>query len=202
MFISIKKSSKLSDVLLPTGSLLSSLLCHRPLSTPSIIEHRCCCCSVAKPYWTLCDPVDCSMPGLLVPHYLLELPKFMSIELVMPSSHHILCCHLLLLLSVFPSIRVFSNESVLHIRYWSFSFSISPSNEYSGLISRTGLLSLQSKGLSRVFTSTTVQKHQFFSLSLLYGPPPNMCTGLLEHSCRCLQSAGVCTVGVYTAAGD
>ena len=150
----------------------------------------------------LCDPVDCSMPGLLVPHYLLELPKFMSTELVMPSSHHILCCHLLLLPSIFPSIRVFSNESVLHIRYWTFSFSISPSNEYSGLISRTGLLSLQSKGLSRVFSSTTVQKHQFFSLSLLYGPPPNMCTGLLEHSCRCLQSAGVCTVGVYTAAGD
>ena len=134
MFISIKKFSKLSDVLLPTGSLLTSLLCHRPLSTPSITEHRCCCCSVAKPCPTLCDPVDCSTPGLLVPHYLLELPKFMSIELVMPSSHHILCCHLLLLPSIFPSIRVFSNESVLHTRYWSFSFSISPSNEYSGLI--------------------------------------------------------------------
>ena len=67
-----------------------------------------------------------------------SLLKFMSIELVMPSNHLILCHLLLLLSSVFPSIRVFSNESVLHIRwpkYWSFSFSISPSNEYSGLIS-------------------------------------------------------------------
>ena len=67
-----------------------------------------------------------------------SLLKFMSIKLVMPSNHFILCCPLLLLPSVFPSIRVFSNESVLCIRwpkYWSFSFSIGPSNEYSGLIS-------------------------------------------------------------------
>ena len=67
-----------------------------------------------------------------------SLLKLMSIEMVMPSNHHILCCPLLLLSSIFPSIRVFSNESVLCIRwpkYWSFSFSISPSNEYSGLIS-------------------------------------------------------------------
>ena len=66
------------------------------------------------------------------------LLKLMSIELVMPSKHLILCCPLLLLPSIFPSIRVFSSESVLHIRwpkYWSFSFSISPSNEYSGMIS-------------------------------------------------------------------
>ena len=68
----------------------------------------------------------------------LRLLKVMSIESVMPSNHFILCCHLLRLPSIFPSIRVFSNESVLHIRwprYWSFSFSISPFNEYSGLIS-------------------------------------------------------------------
>ena len=67
-----------------------------------------------------------------------SLPKLMFIESVMPSNHLILCCPLLLLPSIFPSIRVFSNESVLHVRwptYWSFSFSISPSNEYSGLIS-------------------------------------------------------------------
>ena len=66
-----------------------------------------------------------------------SLLKFMSIKLVMPSNHFILCCPLLLLPSIFPSIRVFSNESVLRIRwpkYWGFSFSISPSNEYSGLI--------------------------------------------------------------------
>ena len=67
-----------------------------------------------------------------------SLPKLMSIELVMPSNHLILCCPLLLLPSIFPSIRLFSNESVLHFRwpkYWSFSFNISPSNEHSGLIS-------------------------------------------------------------------
>ena len=93
--------------------------------------------------------------------------KLVSIELVMPSNYLILSCPLLLLLSVFPSIRGFSSESALHIRwpkYWSFSFSISPSNEYSELISlrSTNLISLLSKGLSRVFCNTTVQKHQFF----------------------------------------
>ena len=78
------------------------------------------------------------MPGLPVHHQLLELLKLMSITSVMPSNHLILCRPLLLLPSIFPSIRVFSNESDLRIRwpkYWSFSFSISPSNEYSGLIS-------------------------------------------------------------------
>ena len=92
-------------------------------------------------------------------------PKLMSIELVMPSSHLILCCPLLLLPPVPPSIRVLSNESVLHKRwpkYWSFSFSISPSNEHQW----TGWISLQSKGLSRVFSNTTVQKHQFFGTQL------------------------------------
>ena len=72
------------------------------------------------------------------PYHLLELPKLMSIELVMPSNHLVLCCPLLLLPSIFPSIRVFSSELALHIRwpkYWSFNFSISPSDEYSGLIS-------------------------------------------------------------------
>ena len=83
-------------------------------------------------------------------------PKLMSIELVMPSNHLIISRPLLLLPSIFPSIRVFSNESALYIRwpkYWNFNFSISPSNEYSGLIHLgwTGWVSLQSKGLSRVF---------------------------------------------------
>ena len=89
----------------------------------------------------------------------------------MPSSHLILCHPLLLLPSVFPSIRVFSRESVLLIRwrkYWSFSFSISPSNEHSGLISSRmdwlDLLAVQ--GTLRVFTNTTVQKHQFFGAQL------------------------------------
>ena len=82
--------------------------------------------------------MNCIMPGLPVHHKLLEFFKLMSIESVMRSNHLILCCPLLLLPSIFPSIRVFSNESGLHIRwpkYWSFSFSISPSDEYSGLIS-------------------------------------------------------------------
>ena len=94
-----------------------------------------CCCSVARSCSTLCDPVDCSMPGFPVFHHLLEFSQTMSIESVMPSNHLILC-HPLLLSSVLASIRVFSNESALHIRwpkYWSFS--IKPSNEYSGLIS-------------------------------------------------------------------
>ena len=92
-------------------------------------------------------------------------PKLMSIESVMPSSHLILYRPLLLLPPVPPSIRVFSNESTLRMRwpkYWSFSFSISPSNP----LGWTGWISLQSKWLSRVFSNTTVQKHQFFSAQL------------------------------------
>ena len=96
-----------------------------------------------------------------------SLHKLTSIESVMPSNHLNLCRPLLLLPSVFPSIRVFSNESVLHIKwpkYWSFSFSISPSNEYQGWfpLGLTGLISL-TRVLSRFFSSTTVQKHQFFN---------------------------------------
>ena len=100
--------------------------------------------------------------------------KLMSIKSVMPSNHLILCYPLLLPPSTIPSIRVFSNESVLRIKwpkYWSFSFNISPSNKYSGFplgfpLGWTGCISLQSKGLSRVFSNTTVQKHQFFSTQL------------------------------------
>ena len=100
-----------------------------------------------------------------------SLLKRKSIELVMVSKYLILCRLLLLLPSVFPSIRVSSNESVLCLRwpkYWSFSFSISPSNKYSGLISfgLTGLISLLSKGLSRVFSRTKIRKHQFFGAQL------------------------------------
>ena len=104
-----------------------------------------------------------------------SLPKLISIESVMPSSHLILCCPLLFLPSIFPSIWVFSKESVLHIRWpkdWSFSFIISPSNENSGLISfrMDRWISLQSKGLSRVFSNTAVQKHQFVGARFLYSP--------------------------------
>ena len=101
-----------------------------------------------------------------------SLLKLMSVESVIPSNHLILCRPLLLLPPMPPSIRVFSNESALGMRwpkYWSFSFSISPSNEYSGVIflRMDWLDPLQSKGLSRPFSNTTVQKHQFFTLNLL-----------------------------------
>ena len=97
--------------------------------------------------------------------------KLMSIESVMSSNHLILSHPILLSPSIFPRIRVFSNESVLHIRwpkYWSFSFSISPSKEYSGWspLEWIGWISLQSNGLSSVFSNTTVQKHQFFGAQL------------------------------------
>ena len=92
----------------------------------------------------------------------------------MPSSHLILCCPLLLLPPIPPSIRVLSNESTLHMRwpkYWSFSFSISPSNEHPGLshpLGWTGWISLQSKGLSRVFSNTTVQNTSILQCSAFF----------------------------------
>ena len=113
-----------------------------------------CCSSFAQLCLTLCDPTDYSTPGFPVLHYLPELAQTqMSIELMMPSNHLILCHPLLLLPSIFLSIRVFSIESVICIRwtkYQSFSFSNSPYNEHSRMISFrwTGRISLQSKGLS------------------------------------------------------
>ena len=101
-------------------------------------KSMCCYCSVTRSCPILCDPMDCSMPGLPALHYAQSLLRLMSIELVMPFNHLILCHSLLLLPSIFSSIRVFPNDLALHIRrtkYWSFRFSISPSNEYSGLIS-------------------------------------------------------------------
>ena len=102
--------------------------------------------SVTQSCLTICDPMDCNMQASLSITNSRTLLKLMSIESVMPSNHLILCCPLLLLPSIFPSIRVFSKESVVRIRwpkYWSFSFSISACNEYSGLISfRTDWLDL------------------------------------------------------------
>ena len=114
-----------------------------------------------------------------------SLLKLMSIELVMPSSHLILC-HPLLPPSVFPSIRVFSNESVLFIRwpkYWSFSFNISPSNEYSGLISfRMDWLDLLAvQGILKSLLHTTVQKHQFFGTQLSSYSNSHIHTYLVEN---------------------
>ena len=112
-------------------------------------------------------PMDCSTTGLPVHYQLPELLKLMSIESVMPSNHLILLHPLLLPPSIFLSIRVFSNESAPCIRwpkYWSFSFGISPSNEYSGLISfRIDKFELlESLGLPRVFSSTTMREDKFF----------------------------------------
>ena len=120
---------------------------------------------------SLCDPMDCTTRGLTFHH---QLPEFTPTHVHWVGNtinHLILCFPLLLPPSIFLSIRVFSNESVLRIRwpkYWSFRFSISPSDEYSGLISfrMYWLALLLSKGLSRVFSNTTVQKHQFFSAQL------------------------------------
>ena len=94
--------------------------------------------SVAQSCPTLCNPMNCSPPGLPVHHNSRSSLRFTSIKSVMPSSHLILCCPFLLLPSIFHSIRVFSNESALHIRwpkYWSFNLSIIPSKEHPGLIS-------------------------------------------------------------------
>ena len=127
--------------------------------------------SVTQTCLTLCNPLDCSMLGLPVHHQLQSSLKLMSIESMMPSNHLILCHPLLLLPSISPSIRVFSNESTLHMRwpkFWSFSFSISSSNEYSGLISiRMGWLDLLAvQGTLKVFSNITVQKHQFFGTQI------------------------------------
>ena len=121
--------------------------------------------------------MNCSTPGFPVHHQL----KLMSLESVMPSNHLILCHPLFLLPSIFPSIRVFSNESVLRIRwpkYWNISFSISPFNEYSGLISfRMNWLDLLAvQGLSRVFSSTTAQTHQSSGTQRSSWPRSHICT--------------------------
>ena len=127
--------------------------------------------SVAQSCPTLCNPMNHSTPGLLSITNSWSSLKPMSIKSVMSSSHLILCRPLLLMPPIPPSIRVFSSESTLRMRwpkYWSFSFNISPSNEHPGLISfRMDWLNLlQSKGLSRVFSNTMVQKHQFFCAQL------------------------------------
>ena len=161
----------MSESLRPHGLQHARLLC--PPLSPGM--HA---CLVSQLCLTSCHPTDCSPSGSSV-HGILQARalervaitvswswvKFMSTKLVMLSNHIILYCPLLLP-SIFPSIRVFSEELVLHIRwpkYWSFSFSISPSNEYSRLpLGLTGLIFFQSTVLLRVFFSTTVQKRQFF----------------------------------------
>ena len=128
-----------------------------------------CCCLAAKSCPTLCNPMGCSRPNSQ------SLLKFMSVESVMLSNHLILCCPLLLPPSIFPSIRVFSNDSVLHIRWpkcWSFSFSISPSKKYSGLISfRMDWLDLCSPKNSQESSPTPELKSiNSLVLNFLYSP--------------------------------
>ena len=133
---------------------------------------------------TLCDPMTAARQASLSITNSQSLLKLMSIKSVMPSNHLILCHHLLLLTSIFLSIWVFSNESTLHIRwskYWSFSFSISPSNEDSGLISfRIDWFDLLAVQVSRVFSNTTAQKHRFFGTQLSLWSNSHIHTWLLE----------------------
>jgi len=135
-----------------------------PATCEYVIVESLSCAQLSAPPWTTAHqaPLSSTISWSLL--------RFMFIGSVMLYSHLILCCPLLLSL-VFPSIRVFSSESALHIRwpeYWSFSFSISLSNEYSGWfpLGLTVLISFQSKGLWRVFSSTTIWKHQFFMVQL------------------------------------
>ena len=141
--------------------------------------------SVAQSCPTLCDPMNRSTPGLPVHHQLPELTHLMCIESVMPSSHLILCCPLLLLPSIYPSIWVFSNESTLRMRWpkcWSFSLSISPSTEHPGLISFRmdwlDLLAVQGtlKSLHQHHSSkASILRHSaFFTVQLSH---PYMTTG-------------------------
>ena len=126
--------------------------------------------SVSQSCSTLCNPMNCSTPGLPVHHNSQSLPKLMSIESVMPSSHLILRRPLLLLPSIPPSIRVFSNESTLLTRwpkYWSFSFSITPSKEIPGLIFRMDWLDLlEVQGTLKSLSQHQSSKHKFFGAQL------------------------------------
>ena len=149
------------------------------------------CCPVAQSCPTLCDYVDCSTPGFPVLHHLLELAQthvYWASDAIQPSRP---------LLSPSPGFSLSQrqglfSESAPWIRWlkcWSLNFSISPSNEYSGLISfrnhhgsswLTGLISLQSKGLSRVFFRTSIQKHQFFGTQSPFWSNSHIHTWLLE----------------------
>ena len=131
----------------------------------SSVQFSCSVMSDSATLWTAAHQASLSITNSR------SLLKLMSTDSVIPSNHLILCHPLLLLSSIFPSIKVFSNESALCIRwpkYWSFSFSINPFNEYSGLISfrMDWLYLLTVQGTLKVFSNITVQKHQFFSTQI------------------------------------
>ena len=162
-----------------------------PNPSPSRVEYPSALfSSVAQSCPTLCDPWTAARQASLSITNSRSPPKLMSIESVMPSNHPILCRPLLLLPSIFPSIRVFSNESALHIRcpeYWSFSFSISPSNEHSGLISfRMDWLDLLADQRTLMSSPTSQSKSIHSSaLSFLCGPT---LTSIHDHCTHLLQT--------------
>ena len=129
--------------------------------------------------------MDCSTPGFPSFTITRSLLRLMSIESGMPSNHLILCCPLLLLPSIFSSIRVLSNELALRIRwpkYWNFSFSIRPSSEYSGLISvKVNWFALLAIQVTLKSSSITIQKHQFFGAQPSLWSNSHLCTWLLEN---------------------
>ena len=138
-----------------------------------------------RPAWLFPTPLTAAWQASLFFTISWSLLKLMSIELVMPFNHLILCHPLLLLPSIFPSIRVFSNELALRVgwpKYWSFSFSISPFNEYSGLISfRTDWLDLLAvQGTLNSLLQTTIQKHPFFGAQPSLWSNSHNCAWLLE----------------------
>ena len=150
----------------------------RPPHKFSSVQSLCCVQFFATP-WTAAHQASLSINNSR------SLSKLMSIESEMPFNHLILCCPPLLPPSILPSIRDFSNESIFHIRWpkdWSFSLSISPSNEYSGLIffrmDWLDLLAVQ--GTLGVFSNTIVQKHQLFSAQLSLWSNSHIHTWLLE----------------------
>ena len=147
--------------------------------------------SVDQSYLTLCYAMNCRTPGLPGHHRPSEFTQTLSIESMMPSYHLILCRPLFLLTSIFPNIRVYSNESAFRIRlpnYWSFSFNISPSNEHPGLIAlrMDGWISLQSKGLSRGSSNTTLQSINSSALFIVQLSHPHMTTGKTIALASCI----------------
>jgi len=143
--------------------------------------------SVTQSCLNLCDPWTAALQASLYITNSQSLPKFMSTESVMPFNHHILCCPLLLLPSLFIRIRVFSNESALHIRwpkYWSFSWNISPSSEHSGLISfRMDWLDLLAvQGTLKSLLQCHSSKHQFYNAQFSLYSNSHIYTWLLEKT--------------------
>ena len=159
---------------------LKKIKCFKENHKEENIRYRAYYCSVAKSCLALCDPIDCRMSGSSV---FWSLLKCMCIRSVMSSNHFILCCPLLLLPSIFPSISVFSSESALCIRcpFIGASKSVLSMNIQDWFpLGLTGLISLLSKGLTRVFSSITIQKHQFFGAQLSLWSNSDIHTWLLE----------------------